>query len=93
MYNFSSLLEKRILRDANFLRVSGAGCLLVSLLALSLNRTEHGWSLDALTLISAGLSIAAVVAFLSGALIARTLRTFGNHHASDLTLNRYEGDE
>ncbi|WP_157132682.1 hypothetical protein [Novosphingobium nitrogenifigens] len=93
MFDLESLLEKRIIRDVNFLRISGAGCFLVAFPALSFNRTERGWTLDGPTLVAAALVVAGVSLFFSGALVARTLRKFGNHHAPDLALNRYEGGE
>lgn len=93
MINIENLLEKRIARDANFLRISGLGCLLITLPMLSVNRTDNGWPIDALTVISGGIAIAGCVALLSGALVARTLRKFGSYHTPDLSLNRHEGDK
>jgi hypothetical protein len=93
VHDLAKLLEKRIIRDVNFLRLSGAGCLLVSLTALSLSRTEHGWQPNGLTLISAGLAIAGCVSLLSGALVAGTLRKFGNYCAPEFALNCHEGDD
>lgn len=93
MYDLSKLLENRIARGVNFLRVSGLGCIIISVIALSLNRTAQGWLLDAITLLSIGLAIAGGVAFLSGALFARILRKFGSHQIPDLALNQYEGEK